>query len=378
MGKYKLRDCSELIERLNDEKYDKERLLLNKIVKRKDLFVGIRHKSIMVYSYGAKILDITYDKSDRFLFNTNPKYVGGIALPMDVEVCDAELNNIINAARKTYSNQGNSETKSQQEKICQQWIVDANNNNPLSPYYYVDMEYNTQGTRLGRFDIVAISKEAKGDSGKHALYLIELKVGAKSYAGSWKKDESHNAFYSDEKAIFTDGENNQYKHPLKFGSGIVGHITDYIRFLKNDIFYTQLKENVCSIIQCKKRLGCLDSNWEICNATVEDIDEKPQIIILTYTNVPKEALYGGNLPGNEKVDIETLITQMKKYLFSGTGNSEYNLKDAINNNVIRGFVELSDKKIEEVTYVPQMIDGREYTFVLKFIDGDAEDSWECI
>ena len=125
-------------------------------------------------------------------------------------------------------------------------------------------------------------------------------------------------------------------------------------------------------------LGCLDNTWNIGNITVDDIEDIPQIIILSYTHVPKEALYGSKLTNNEKIDVEVLISQIKKYLFSGKGNSKYNLEDTVNRNVINGFINLRDKKIENVTHVSQKIGMREYDFVLKFVDGDSIDSWKCI
>lgn len=372
MSDYKLRDCSEIIEILQDGTHDQELNYINELSDRKDLFIGIRHQSIKVYSYGAMIIEVTYKKNKGFLFNTNPIFAEGVALPMDINDCKKYFEKILERARDEYINQSNN------EKICQQWIVDANNNNPESPYYYVDMEYNTQGTRLGRFDIIAISKDKNKSTGKHSLHLIELKVGDKSYTGSWEKDDAHKEFLSNENAIFDDGKDNQYKHPLKFGSGIVGHITDYIRFLNNDKFYNQLRENVCSILNCKKRLGCLDSIEDIGNISVEDIDLQPQIIILTYTNVPEEASNGKKLLNNEKKDVEQLIIQMKKYLFNGKGNSEYNLEDHVNPKVIDGFIKLKNNTISNNTHVSQKIGGREYDFVLRFIDADAEGNWKCI
>ena len=64
MSDYKLRDCSEIIEILQEGTHEQELNYINELSERKDLFIGIRHQSIKVYSYGAMIIEITYNKKN--------------------------------------------------------------------------------------------------------------------------------------------------------------------------------------------------------------------------------------------------------------------------------------------------------------------------
>ena len=109
------------------------------------------------------------------------------------------------------------------EKKYQQNIV-LHINRSSSKWYCVDMEYNQRGKRVGRFDIIAISR--KGDTNnKHKVALIELKVGAGSYLDNTKAMKAfvdnpnlpspHKTIFKEPHSIFAE----EYRN-LSFSSGI--------------------------------------------------------------------------------------------------------------------------------------------------------------
>ena len=254
-------------------------------------------------------------------------------------------------------------------------------------WYCVDMEYNQKETRIGRFDIIAISKKPD-ENNKHRVALIELKVGKESYDGSpklskkkptpqeLKQFNSQLALVFEKKdEIFSPASNN-----LRFGSGIVSHIADFLRYLPADgnqplSYQTMLAEEIPKIIKCQIQFGCPVPK-EILEIDKENLAIKPEVVFLCYTN-----------SSIEKETIVDLKNQFGKYIFSsvkfGKKVPKYPLENTINNSNVSSFLSedfvsfLQDP--ESKTYsISQDILGRPYSFSFVFVDSRGNDSLGCL
>lgn len=178
------------------------------------------------------------------------------------------------------------------EKIAQHNIIIKNNQDPASRWYCVDMEYCSPGLGFGRFDIIAISKEKNQDS-RYDVALIELKYGDASYSDYGKQSNYHNAYIEalnlydsakKKRRYYCHIQDNEI-YKVSFGSGIVGHCYNFSQFLfrNKGEAYTNLKKEICNILNLKINLDLLDntsidgigSNSNSIN--IEDIAEKPLI-----------------------------------------------------------------------------------------------------
>lgn len=152
-----------------------------------------------------------------------------------------------------------SDGKSTIEKKAQSKLIILNNNKD-SKWYCFDLEWvkafrNLQAKKVsnfnGRFDIIAISKEAP-----HRVALIELKYGNGAIGGS---------------------------------SGIYKHIEDFVKYQENKYFD---KQEICDIIESHKLLD-LDLPKELENIKIKDISNFEFYIITLDNNIKKE---GGSSP----------------------------------------------------------------------------------
>ncbi len=390
MGKNNdLRDCSTLIEALGKE--DKE--FLSVLSKDPRVFIGIRDDRIIIYHYCAKMYEISKDSNDNRITWKVVDWMKRYNLKDDVVNVNYIKKNhekYLKAAEKEYCNDSPCSSKAHKEQICQQWIVDKNNHTSKSNYYYLDMEYNTQSCRLGRFDLIAISKK-KNKKGKHEVYLIELKVGTGSLlGGNWtiKKPKESEEKYKrrcakydkiklNEKGLYDDGAPD-YKDVAKYGAGIVSHIVDFLRFLMHmDISYAKLKENICRIIKCQKDLGySIDIDAEIC---LEDIADKPHIAIVCFTHVPDDAYKGNNLKTNDHLKTEDLKTEIKNCLYKGLPKySGRNLEETIHPAVIEGFMKYKKEPFDDVTCIIQEVNGEPYNYNFLFVDAEEKNCWNYL
>lgn len=365
---YAYRDCTNVIEALKNGNHEEERKFLISLASVENLFFGIRNNKLQIYRSRAMVVEISYIKrEDKLVYKINTtQNIEEKNASKEIAFKDLkeQFSKISEDAKNKYRDRGLF------EEICQQWIVDMNNNYGTD-YYYVDMEFNIQGTRLGRIDMIAISKNK--ENGKHKVVLIELKVGKQSISGTWKLDEEHSK-ESIDKRIFK----GDVKHPLKFGSGIVGHIVDYYRLIGGEN-YQIIKESICRMLRCQKELGYLkDESLE--NITADDLSEKPEVVIACYTHASKKSYEPIDESKNHRVEIEELKSEVHKNLYNKIG-SQYNLQDALPDELTNGFmakvVEEPDKLEDEMLY-EQDVHGEKYSFVIKFIDADREDCWKCI
>lgn len=370
-----MRDCMDLINLLKDGNHDAEWEFIVEISKRKDIFIGVRNKSINVYSYGASVLKIE-EKDGDIIYKTHwrfTKYISNDVFKatgsetyqqIEFAVVKGNFDELVCGANETYIEQN------RHEKICQQWIVNMTNNDPNCEWLYVDMEYNTKGERLGRFDMIAISKKPNVD-GMHKVCLVELKVGSGSYTGQW--DENDDLFQR-----LKNGKMDLFSKEakaLKFGSGIVGHIADFERFLYEKNYYKKLCGNIRTILKCQEKIGIYNKNQFECEIDELRLADKPEILIVSYTDAPQI--------GMSKANVLSMKKQLRKYLVSGIGCSKYSLQNALADKNISGFNKLSLKykdfsQMKDVESIEQQIGEEKYKFSFAFVDTASERSWDCI
>lgn len=364
---YEYRDCKIIIDALNNGNHDEELEFFRMITEDTDLFFGIRHNKLQLYKSRAMVVEVSYKKKeDRLVYKINTTEDlnnKNESKEVTFKEFKEQFARIVQNSKNKYRDRGLF------EEICQQWIVDMNNKHS-DDYYYVDMEFNIQGTRLGRIDMIAISK--RKIDGKHKVVLIELKVGKQSISGTWSKDERYEE--NIEENIF----NGDLKHPLKFGSGIVGHIVDYYRIISEEN-YSIVKESICRMLKCQKELGYLKES-NLGELQADELSDKPEVIIACYTHAPKTSYDVTEENQNPKTPIKELMREVHKNLYNTIG-SEFNLQDALPSNLTNGFMSRSIDNYEEMDETmcySQEIHGETYCFIIKFIDADSVDCWKLI
>ncbi len=374
MSELKLRNCSELIKALseNEKKY-----ILNK-VKDKNLFLGIRNDLLIIYTFGAKAITVSLDKEKRIIYK--PEFYNNKKNEEEFSFEDLKNNfeDIISSAKHVYMGE-NERKKIFFEKICQQWIVNTANNDEKNEWYYVDMEYANQGINIGRFDMVAISKHSVSE--KHRVRLIELKVRADSYQDNWnKEDPKFKSIKKYPNNLFLEENIN-----LSFGSGIVGHITDFLRFFHEKKYYDNLKKNIISIFNCNRELGIKVPEISDENA----FEEKPEVLIATYTHCPYYAyddIYHDLTDSqkeliskkNNKCKIESLKKKTRNRLLNIPKSSCYNLELALHEEIISDFLNLKHTDFKNPQEIWQQIGEEKYKFTFFFINADTENCWNLI
>lgn len=307
---------------------------LIKLIKEKDHFMGIRNDYFNIYYRGLS-LGKFYLANKQWKVEVSKKYL------------DKSNQDTNNSTRKLmlseylkYYKTGQLHKKIEEyiksERVCQQRIINNNNADPKSNYFCVDMEYvmqreNSQENNYGRFDIIAVAKKPN-KKGEHEVSLMELKLGTGAMGGVSKK------FRED----YTGGHWSRLEeYEYSLGSGFLGHVANYIRYLQEPKRYNKLKTEIIDIINHFKGLGLMN---EHCfeGLTAKKLAMQPEIIFLTYT-------------GNEKK--EEVIETAKRYLFKNVKDySIYNVETITGYDLRR---ELS-------------IAGQKYKFRFYFREGNGE------
>lgn len=265
------------------------------------------------------------------------------------------------------------------EKICQQNIINFNNADKMSDWYYIDMEYIDAKNPCGRVDMVAIRK-SKDVKGKHEVALVELKVGIDAYGCSIANyDELKERIYDKLQENLYIPEFRKYK----YGSGILSHIADYLRYLHDDRYKEQLRKEIVLMLEVHEAFGVLQGdNHSLATLTEDDFEDKPTIYILSYTHDP--------LANDEKTNVNELKETMYKYLYVESDSkkirtSERALEIMLNNKQVSGFIDRKedfrkfiDSERIEIECV-QDISGNDYKFMFKFWDPDKQERpWDCL
>lgn len=383
-----MRDCKELLDFMKEKNMDE---ILN-FVKEKatsindktgipDYYIGIRDNCFNLYYLGQSLVKV-YPKKNNILFKT------GKAFRTD-EMRDEQtfkafccsfdtIKSKIEMVSKGSNDQGK---KDYREKRKQQEIVSYINKNSHK-WYCVDMEYNQEGTRIGRFDIIAISRNPDGNN-KHRVALIELKVGKESYSGSpvWPEDSKDREQYATQLELVFNQEDGLFSPaslPLRYGSGIVSHIADFLRYLPANenqplSYQTMLSEEIPKIIKSQKQLGCPVPK-ELVTIEKENLETNPEVVFLCYTNSDLK-----------EETISDLKDQLGKYIFSsvkfGRNVPKYPLERTINNLNVSSFLSkdfagfLKEKNPGNSFFtLKQDIKGKSYPFSFAFVDSNEKES----
>lgn len=292
------------------------------------------------------------------------------------------------------------------EKICQQWIMNCNNDSIVSDWYFTDMEYIDARKPYGRVDLVAVKKTAD-ENGIHQVALIELKVTNAAYGTTLskskiaEKQELINRKYDilRKKSLYTeDSDDPEYNgfhlEKVKFGSGIVSHVADFLRYLNSGQYKNQLRQEIVNTIEVYKRFGCIEDNNPISKIdSIDKLSEKPIVFILSYTNNPADSQNKnlGNEP-DKKSELKSLKKSFYNQLFDdGLKNgSKYCLKNVLHNSEVSGFLSIKDElktainddRKNRICLKQGVKDNKDvYEFVIKFWDPVKEKStqtWNCL
>ena len=281
----KKRDCYELLSYLESnykEQYDE---ILKIIGSSSDdgvhgFIICARNNALNIYHYGQSVAKIylvedkdnnktpRYEVSDFFITG---KKTGNKSTYKELSFGEFTkcYGTIIKNVVKNATGKRDDVEKQQvhRERICQQWIMNNCNKSKESDWYYIDMEYVDAIRPFGRFDMVAVRKTPK--NGKHEVALVELKVTNGAYGTTLSTSKNlekqkiierkydilkENLFAKD-----TDKEDySMYElEKVKYGSGIVSHIADYLRYLNSGQYSLQLKQEIINAIKVYKKLGIL-------------------------------------------------------------------------------------------------------------------------
>lgn len=368
-----MRECKDVIRLLKTKKYsDVNKFIYENVkIKPRKLFVGVRENAITLYYMNALVVKIQ-SKDNCLEYIANAKFLGN----SKSEYIEIEFDDVKNNIDKILDSIEN-ERSIKEERKLQQWILTENNICDLSEWYFVDMEYNTQGVYAGRIDLIAISKKKNRD-GKHEVALIELKVGSGSIKGAInvirergvKRTEEEKEL---EKRVFKSIKEipgyiyERQSKEVNFGSGMVGHITDYLRYLERDYFNELLRKEICNIVQTHAVLGLLPDNLNSTEIEYGDICSKPQIHFIFYS----ESRYG-----KKKCSLEQVRETVYESLF---GENCESLCNIINNEDIREIINKKEEFREcNSISINKTIKGRSFEFFFSYIDGMKEESWNCL
>ena len=243
---------------------------LKKVLEREDIFLGIRNGYFNLYFQGASAGKFEFARRGGFRIETALKYSKGAGKKLSQELFFERFEEILANIDK---HQKSDSDKGWVEKNVQQALILANNRNPNSAWFCVDMEYSQQRQNknmpgYGRADIVAISRNPGGD-GRYRAALIEVKFDAGAYGGSPSpkvREQLESGTFSIDRCDET------------LGSGIVGHLADFYRFEKAGQFRT-LQEEICQILSNKKDLE-LPVPFEH-KLRPRDIEDQPHFYFLT-------------------------------------------------------------------------------------------------
>lgn len=350
-----------------------EAFLKNRIIGNKELYLGIRDESIIVYYWGKNMMELISAGDQKGIVKISKFFIDRTAFcglkftqkadamifPFDLEFVQAfvesypELKeNVENALVESAPIEAKAGPLGQKY----QGIIACNNNaNPDSDWYCVDLNYSPEATPLGRIDMVAISKAKQ--NGKHRLVLIECKYSWQAYKSGYRKNLYNNkknkGYYIEANGLKTKatakGEQHRRRFGCKydekkqqivayeFGSGITGDFYNYSQFIFADAgkLVEDLKAECFDILTTRKNLGCFEKNdhigaelQQLIEGTkevfVDGLTDQPECIFLTVgcgdsTDKAKQAMTSYLCPGSTSTADVLSITQDKWVLCYNNG-----------------------------------------------------------
>lgn len=387
-----VRNCENMIKRL--EKHFEEFTYIKQLVsKDKDLFLAIRENYMNIYYMGGNLAKIGIDRHKNIYFELHKKYVYGegtgyVRLSLNehrdkIESIKKNIEKIALSKNGLIDENDGVHKKTTREKICQQWIINKNNIGD-GDWYYIDMEYTMKNIPSGRFDMIAIKKTVD-ENEKHQVALIELKIGSDRYTSMTSRrynDESHHFKYEDIK------NNSLYSYQTKesyvsFGSGLLGHLCDYMRFL-NAKHYEILRQEIVHEIKSLIQLGIISEDCAIGRiGDTKLLSDKPEIYFVSYTRVP-------SLKDDREESIEVMKKTFYKYMYSskeryknqiekGLVCSKYSVQDMLNKDEIKGLLDMEQDFFSIMNPSFTLEIGEElFRFNCIFMDSKIEKAWECL
>ncbi len=403
-----LRDADECLNQLSsDFKEDYDFIVKKAVEKTKDgiykYYLGVRNNRIILYYMGSKVGEISIGKKPKKIkvdiddYYKNKK--GLIDFTEYKGILEGSDGIIKRAEEYAY---GHRKDKNSQiihyEKICQQWIISNNNSNPKSKWYFTDMEY-TDGVlpvykRFGRFDLIAVRKEKV--HGEYPVALVELKVGLSAFPSSKPKSNNEEIQAARENAYEELGK-NLYADPqtlfpgfdtfpsLRYGSGLVSHIADFLRYLncRTELYEKRLKKEIINSIRVHRDIGELDKSY-FKDIKESELSDYPEIHFALFTELPKELQdpVGNKDMGSKTITINDLKEKWWHYLFVSKGHA---LKDFFGTQ-LDGFLKYQKEGKEKLLdggntiTIKQKVknDDHEYEFHFKFVDPDRADPWDIL
>lgn len=350
-----------------------EAFLKNRIIGNKELYLGIRDESIIIYYWGKNMMELVSAGDQKGIVKISKFFIDRTAFcglkftqkadtmifPFDLEFVQAfvesypELKeNVENALVESAPIEAKAGPLGQKY----QGIIACNNNaNPDSDWYCVDLNYSPEATPLGRIDMVAISKAKQ--NGKHRLVLIECKYSWQAYKSGYRKNLYNNkknkGYYIEANGLKTKatakGEQHRRRFGCKydekkqqivayeFGSGITADFYNYSQFIFADAgkLVEDLKAECFDILTTRKNLGCFEKNdhigaelQQLIEGTkevfVDGLTDQPECIFLTVgcgdsTDKAKQAMTSYLCPGSTSTADVLSITQDKWVLCYNNG-----------------------------------------------------------
>lgn len=345
-------------------------------------FLGFRDQYLNLYYKGMSVAKIE-ENGDEIQYSMDDYYLEGLNKkePLSFEQFqkDEVFSNILKQIENHVTGKHGVKHRNQREKVCQQWIVNMNNTFGRE-WFFVDMEYVCDKDPYGRPDLIAV-KRTPNENGKHTVALIELKVGYGSYKGLTRESfaKKQREYEIIAKDLYDDRKEVK---ELKFGSGIVSHLADYLRFLNNENNdLSQMREEIVSMIQGNQLLGLISEEDDLAKITKKSqLEDKPVIYILTYSYTPYH-------PGDKEKKKKMKSMKQSFYNFIYGNGTPFGLKNLLNHSQISGL--LSDEEgfrnaicDDSVTRFErkQTVNEKEYQFIFCFKDPDdpAKEPWDCL
>lgn len=395
-----MRDCGKLLERL--EKYPEELAYIKKrIGADSNLFLAFRDNYFNIYYMGGSLARIGFgrDKKEYVYFEVHEKYInqsGNQYVRLTWKEHDEKYNMIkkniesIASGKNVISNEDDEEEVNQdkkrrkkitREKICQQWIINENNKSD-GEWYYIDMEYTMKDSRSGRFDMIAVKKNAD-KNGKYQVALVELKIGKDSYgsmdSARYKKLEEDYSYAPQISSIY----NYQEENYVSFGSGLLGHLCDYMRFLYGN-HYKMLKKEIVNQICALKKIGAINED-HILNKidNVEELSDKPEVYFVSFSRVPERK-------EDPDVSIDIMKESFYKYMYLNEEeccgkdgkimkSSKYSAEEILKKSEIKGLLNIKQEFLDTKNPKFELEIGKEnYMFHCVFVDGKSVKAWDCL
>ncbi|MBQ9763612.1 MAG: hypothetical protein IJV92_04565 [Phascolarctobacterium sp.] len=262
------------------------------------LFLGIRENYIIVYSMGAMIVKIEFNTKGAYSkCHTHKKYLYGEGDGYEsITLSNIDSFNELVVKVKNYVE--NKKASKTFEKQYQQRIMLSNNEMVGSNYFCYDMEYSMGTNGYGRYDILAISM-VPNNFGEYSIGLIEVKVDSGSFgtgADNIKKLLDNGKIVKIDKGEYEVKSKLRLdydKHKGSLGSGILGHFSDYVRYINDDDYikkhgisrFSVTKNEAVNVLKNYIELGLYHEKLKnFASLTVNMISDVPQFVFLNYAN----------------------------------------------------------------------------------------------